>query len=341
MLKFIRGAALLVSMKTEAAVLSKIGGLEYLSVREHQIEKEPDTILVRILQAGVNPVDYNLINGNIIYSINPVPHVPGSEAVGIAEESGRNVRKGDKVIIYPRLFDGTCVNCEKGMEEICFKGGLFGVNSNGAYSTRLYVKESNLFVANQLDTDIAGSMPVGGLTAYHALMRMNPGEGESVLVYGASGNTGIWAVQIAKALGLKVFGVSGKKWLSGYGLDGIYPIDSIPADLKVDMVINSLGSEVFEDSFSHMMKGGRITTFGVYTGKKTQLDISAIYSNEFSVIGSTGGSRSDMAGLIAMASKNRFKMPVEKRFDLKRIKEALEAFKKKSTGRIVIEPSQA
>ncbi len=340
-MKFNRRTVLIEVMKTEAAVLSKIGGPENLSVQEHQIEKEPDSILVRIIQAGVNPVDYNLMSGNIIYSVRPLPHVPGSEAVGVAEESGRNVRKGDRVIIYPRIFDGTCRNCEKGMEEICVKAGLFGVNSNGAYARHVYVRESNLFVVNHLETDVSGAMPVGGLTAYHALRRMSPHEGESVLVYGASGNTGIWAIQIAKAMGLMVFAVSGKKWLSEYGLEGVYPMESIPPDLKVDMVINSLGSEIFEDSFSHMVKGGRLTTFGVYTGKKTQLDISAIYNNEFAVIGSTGGSRSDMSALINMASKNKFRIPVERRFELRKIREAMEAFKKKSTGRIVIEPSQA
>ena len=52
-----------------------------------------DDVLVRITKAGLNPIDYNLVHGKIVYSLTPIPHIPGSEAIGIVESSSRLMRE--------------------------------------------------------------------------------------------------------------------------------------------------------------------------------------------------------------------------------------------------------
>ncbi|MCL4327312.1 MAG: alcohol dehydrogenase catalytic domain-containing protein [Candidatus Thermoplasmatota archaeon] len=325
----------------KAAVLETPQGLEYLKIREIEEKGSVGKIRIKVIQTGINPVDYNLIHGKIIYGINPIPHIPGTECYGTALSSGHSIREGDSVIVYPRLYDGTCDFCLDGHEELCINGGLFGVNTNGSYAEEIYVDERNVYRVSGIDKDLAGSIPVGGLTAYHAIKRTRPREGESILVYGASGNTGIWAVQIAKSMGLKVIAVSGKSWISEYGADKVYRIDEIPEDLKTEIVMNSLGGSVFADSLHHIQRGGRIVTFGIYNGKESTLDLSRVYSSEISIFGTTGGSRDDMNDILKLARTGKIRMPVEKRFDLKDIREAMTQFKSKSTGRIVIEPTNA
>jgi D-arabinose 1-dehydrogenase-like Zn-dependent alcohol dehydrogenase len=62
--------------------------------------------------------------------VKPMPHIPGVETSGIIEKTGKNVtsiREGDMVIIYNRLFDGTCDICTSGNEMLCRNGGFIGV----------------------------------------------------------------------------------------------------------------------------------------------------------------------------------------------------------------------
>jgi len=324
----------------KAAVLENPQGLEYLKINNIDVNETPGKIRIKVVQAGINPVDFNLIHGKIIYGINPIPHIPGTECYGVALNSGHSIRKGDNVIVYPRLFDGTCDFCLDGREELCKNGGLFGVNTNGSYAEQIEVDERNVYNVGNIDKDVAGSIPVGGLTAYHAIKRTKPHKGESILVYGASGNTGLWAMQIARSMGLKVYAVSAKPWTSEYGAEKVYRYGEIPQNLRVDIVLNSLGGSVFADSFNHVQRGGRIVTFGIYNGKESTLDISKIYSSEISIFGTTGGSRDDMNEILRLAKTGNIRMPVEKRFGLDSIRDAMNYFKSKSVGRVVIEPTQ-
>ena len=68
-----------------------------------------EDVLVKVVAAGLNPLDYNLINGNIVYNLKPVPHIPGSEVMGIVERDSRSFKKGQRVMVYNRVFDGTCL----------------------------------------------------------------------------------------------------------------------------------------------------------------------------------------------------------------------------------------
>ncbi|EQD57584.1 Alcohol dehydrogenase GroES domain protein, partial [mine drainage metagenome] len=112
----------------------------------------------------------------------------------------------------------------------------------------------------------AVSIPVGGLTALHALNMAGAHGGQKLLVYGASGNTGLFATIIGKIIGMDVSAVSSKEWVKNYGATSVYPHDGIPNDLKADVIINSLGGDIFVESFNHVAPGGKIATFGVLTG---------------------------------------------------------------------------
>ena len=236
-------------------------GIENIEMRD---VKEPSTakgfVKVNPVMAGINPLDYNVIAGKVLYGINPMPHIPGSEILAIVSEDSGKFRKGDRVVVYNRIYDGTCEYCISGREYLCSNGGIYGVVSNGGFAETLLIKEENLYrVPDTISDEVAVSFPIAAMTPYHALKEAGARAGQTLMVYGASGNTGIFAIQLANMMGLNVFAVSSKAYLDEYGARETFPAEKIPDDFKADIVINPLGGEFFrsknKDLFLCVRKG--------------------------------------------------------------------------------------
>lgn len=323
----------------KGAVVYKPLGKENLKFEEISIDDPgPGEIRVKLDRAGLNPIDYNVIAGKVVYNLSPIPHIPGSEVMGVAINDGSNIRKGDKVLVFPRLFCGNCDMCFSSREYLCRNGGLWGVVSNGGYAEEFNIGENNLFmVPGNMDPDVAVSLPIGALTAYHALLRADASPEKKILIYGASGNTGLFAVQLASYFGMEVYAVSRKSWVADYGADHVYEPGKIPTDLKADIVLNSIGKKYWAESVSHLQVGGRLVTFGVQTGKEADIDIAAMYTGERSVIGSTGGSKKELADLMDITLRKGLKVRIARRFKLSEISSALNYYPESRDGRIIID----
>ncbi|MEM0159126.1 MAG: zinc-binding dehydrogenase, partial [Thermoplasmataceae archaeon] len=190
--------------------------------------------------------------------------------------------------------------------------------------------------------EVAVSLPIAGLTALHSLNMAGGKKGEEILIYGASGNTGLFASQIAHRMGMKVYGISRKAWIKEYGCQEVFSAASeIPEGKRFDVVLNSLGSQFWDDSLSRIGKGGRLVTFGTLTGREGKIDISRIYSNEQAIMGSTGGTAKEMAEILDMAGKGNFKVRVDKVYELDSIIEALSRYEELHDGRIFIRVSDS
>ncbi len=310
-------------------------GTENLELKN--LEPSGNGIRVKITHAAINPLDYNLINGKVVYGVSPMPHIAGSEVIGSAMEDGKEIKKGDRVMIYNRIFDSTCNQCISGNEHLCDNGGIWGVITNGGFQEIVSVPETNLLKIPEYITDVqAVSVPIAALTAYHALIRAKASPGEKVLYYGASGNTGILGMQIASIMGLEVYGVSESAIAKGYGAMEIFGRDSIPADFRADIVVNPLGASTFSSSMKHLKKMGRMITFGVLTGRNAEIDIAALYTAENSVIGSTGGTRKDLMSLLGIMKNHQIRIPVDSTFNFKDLPKGLKRYEEKHSGRILL-----
>jgi NADPH:quinone reductase-like Zn-dependent oxidoreductase len=163
-------------------------------------------------------------------------------------------------------------------------------------------------------------------------------------VFGASGNTGMIAVQLGKKMGAKVIAVSKDDWIkSEFGADHIISdYDKVAENVKeitqgkmADVVLNSLGIETWDGSFASVGVNGRWVAFGGLTGADVKLNVQSLYSKQIKLIGSTGGTRKEMQELIDISPK--LKVRVWKKFDLENVKEALQAlFAKERDGRILL-----
>ena len=331
----------------EAAIFDK-PGLENLRINQ-DIEEPRITdhdVLVKVKMTGVNPIDHFTISG--AREIRPLPHIPGAEIAGVVEKIGKhvtNMTQGDRVVVYARVFDGTCDMCLNGYEMLCRSGGIIGVMTNGGFAEYIAVPEKNVFkIPNDIEWELAASLPVTTITPYHALKEAALKVNESLLVFGASGNTGVMAIQFANKMGAKVIAVSKNDWVKDFGADyTINEYDKVVEEVKkitngkmADVVLNSLGIGTWESSFDCVGANGRLVTFGGLTGANVKLNVQSLYSRQVKLIGSTGGTRNDFNQIIDMSKE--LKIRVWKKFKLDEAKEALQAlFAKERDGRIMLE----
>ena len=262
----------------KAAIFEK-PGLENLKIQEDikQPEITDHDVLIRVKTTGVNPIDHFVVSGGLP-KIDPLPHIPGAESSGIVEQVGghvnnnSNIKKGDRVVVHNKVFDGTCDMCLNGLDMLCRNGGLIGAITNGGFAEYIAVPERNVFkIPDDMDWDLAASLPVTSLTPYHALKEASLKLNEYLLVFGASGNTGMIAVQLGKKMGAKVIAVSKDSWIkTDFGADYIISdYDRVTEKVKeitngkmADVVLNSLGIGTWDSSFASIGINGRWVAFG-------------------------------------------------------------------------------
>ena len=339
----------------KAAIFDK-PGLDNLKVIDNVDEPKigDHDVLIKVKLAGVNPIDHSVVSG-MLPRIVPFPHIPGAESSGIVEQVGSEINdgsiwKGDRVVIYNQVFDGICDMCLNGLDMICRNGGLIGAITNGGFAEYISVPERNVFkIPDKMEWEVAASLPVTSLTPYHALNEASIKLNEYLLIFGASGNTGMMAVQLGKKMGAKVIAVSRDISIKNdFGADFVIgDYDKIAENVKeithgkmTDVVLNSLGVSTWDSSFASIGINGRWVSFGGLTGADVKLNVQSLYRKQIKLIGSTGGTRNELRKLIDIATTEGLKVKVWKKLNLDNVKEALQGlFAKDRDGRILIEVS--
>jgi NADPH2:quinone reductase len=172
----------------KAIRVHEFGGPEVLKPEEVPTPKpSAGRVLVRIHAAGVNPYETYMRAGT--YPLKPpLPYTPGSDGAGVVEAVGEGVKK---VRAKDRVYTGRTVS--------------------GSYAEyALALEEEVHALPAKVDFKQGAGIWVPYGTAYHALYHQAKAHAcETVLVHGASGGVGIAAVQIGRAIGLRVLGTAG------------------------------------------------------------------------------------------------------------------------------------
>ncbi|MFF4383442.1 NADP-dependent oxidoreductase [Kitasatospora sp. NPDC001547] len=225
--------------------------LEYGEVPEPKLG--PDSVLVRVAAASVNPVDWKIQAGYLDGALDVFfPVIPGWDVAGVVEQVGPGVTEfapGDEVIGYVR--------------EDVVRRGTFAEYVAAPVRT-LARKPANLDFAQ------AAGLPLAGLTAYQALTRaLELKPGETVLVHAAAGGVGSLAVQIAVALGARVIGTAGERnhdYLRTLGAEPVAYGDGLADRVRalapngVDAVLDLVGGEALRISPALLADGGRLAS---------------------------------------------------------------------------------
>ncbi|MCL4376517.1 alcohol dehydrogenase catalytic domain-containing protein [Candidatus Parvarchaeota archaeon] len=327
----------------KAWILSK-NGIDNLNLKE--VEKpqvKAGQVLVKVKAVGLNPVDSMVID---LIPVNS-EKIPGAEFAGEIEEVGEGVKelkKGDRVSIYNRYFDSTCSYCKSGNEMLCDNGYIFSIGSNGGLAEYIVIDGRNAFkLPDSVNFELAASLPVAALTSYNALERAKVQKNEFVVVIGASGNTGVFALQFAKMLGAKTIAISSKNWVKDFGADYVIGYENALEEVRkitnshmADVVIESIGEKFWDLGYSLLGKNGRMVAFGTETGSNAKIDISQLYSKQLSILGSTSGSVKQFSEVVNKSKD--LKIKTWKKFNFQETKEAFkENSSKEKDGRIIIE----
>ncbi len=229
------------------------GHLHMEEVPEPAID-EPDQVRVRLLAAGVNPVDTKVRARGMLVPGAP-RNTPGCDGIGVIEECGSGVhhaRPGQRVAF-------------------CF-GGV-GVDP-GTYAEQVVVPEAAVVPVPAAVSDAqAAALPLTWLTAWEALFeRADLQRGQSVLVYAAAGGVGQMAVQIARAAGARVLGLvrsdAGVDVVTALGVDSVDlrrpeagdAITDYAEGRGFDVVLDTVGEQVFREGLTRVAHGGDLVT---------------------------------------------------------------------------------
>ncbi len=221
-----------------------LGGPEVLVVEEvPKPEPGPTEVLVRVAAAGVNPVDWKVRAGGGF--LGQPPFTVGWDVAGVVEEVGFGVTwlaSGDRVFGMPRFP----------REAACYAE---------------YVVSPSRQLARIPDglADVeAAAVPLAGLTAWQALVdTAGVDEGSRVLVLGAAGGVGHFAVQIAKARGAWVAGTSSAAkhgFLRELGVDEPIDREGAIGACELDVVLDAVGGEVGLGALPALRDGGVLVT---------------------------------------------------------------------------------
>jgi NADPH:quinone reductase-like Zn-dependent oxidoreductase len=233
-------------METMKAVrIHEYGGPEVLVYEDAPRPQAGEgEVLVQVHAAGINPVDWKIRQGlakdRLHYRL---PLILGWDVSGVVEAVGRGVRRlkvGDEVYSRPDVM------------------------RDGAYAEYIAIDQSLVTLKPQTTDHVhAAGIPLASMTAWQALFDAGRLEaGQRILIHGASGGVGTYAVQLAKWKGAYVIGTASarnQEFLRELGADGTIDYQDVAFETvvrDVDMVLDTIGGDTQERSWSVLKKGG-------------------------------------------------------------------------------------
>jgi NADPH:quinone reductase-like Zn-dependent oxidoreductase len=286
-----------------------------------------------------------------------MPHVCGSDVVGVARQVGaavRHVKAGDRALVLPTISCGVCRECLAGDDNLCRYYDLIGRKRNGGYAQLCRVPGANcLPYPENLKWGEAATLPVVLLTAWHMLVgRARLQAGEDCLVIGAGSGVGSIAIQVARLLGARVIATAGSdeklaraKSLGAH--EGInHRTQDIGAEARrltarkgVEVVFEHAGGRVFEACVGALARNGRLVTCGATTGARVTLDVNVLFGRHLTLLGSWMGRRSELLDALEFVRSGQIRPVVDSVMPLaeaRRAHERLEAGEQ--FGKVVLVP---
>ncbi len=271
-------------------------------------DRLPGEVLIQVAASSINPIDCRLRAGELKGLLpGGFPRVPGYDVAGIVVDASDDgpFAIGDRVLAFlNHARGGACAE--------------FALNDVSA-TCRL---------PDEIPFDVAAAMPLAGTTALQSLRdhgRMQPGD--RVLINGASGGVGMFAVQIAKAYGCHVDAVSSgenQAYCMSLGADRFFDYhqtDFTKLDERWDVIFDAAGKASYWESRGVMASGSRFVT--------TEPDVAGLMISLLTWPLSKSGTAmlakpdaADLNELIRLYQAGELKVTIEQRYALSDLAEA-------------------
>lgn len=315
------------SEKIIASYIDEFGTVENIKHGTVEIpEPGEGEVLISIKAAGVNPVDAAIVQG---YMDGRLPHhfplIPGWDLSGVVEKRGfgaRRFEEGDEVYAYARR------------PEVQW----------GTFAEYTVIPESYLSKKpGIISHEEAGAIPLVGLTAYQSLYDAGDlQEDQIVLILGASGGVGSFAIQLAKARGANVIGVASEKnheFMKELGADATVTYEDTNVaeavlDIEsagVDLIFDCTRGDTLQKSIKALKNSGRLVSI-----TKSKPDINSNIEFEYVFVEPNSKQLDHLRELV---EDRKISVPVSKTYSLEETGEALKQIQSLHTkGKIVIKP---
>jgi NADPH2:quinone reductase len=212
------------------------------------------------------------------FELRDVPD-PEGEAVVRVRAAGINfldllIRRGR----YPQMPEFPAVLGVEVAGELDDGRRVMALVSAGGYAERVAVDERSLVpLPDSASWAEGASFILTFLTAYIPLTRqVRLAEGATVLVHAAAGGVGTAAIQVARALGARVVAAAGSEeklaLCRELGAEQAYVYDELPDDLRVDVILDPVGGELFERSVTRLRPLGQLVAIGYAGGLWPELE---------------------------------------------------------------------
>lgn len=306
----------------KAVTYETFGGAEVLRVGERpEPHIGPDTVLVKVVAVGLNPVDYKIREGYLQGLIDThLPAVPAWDVAGVVVKPGLDTPElvaGDEILAYARkdvVGDGTLAEYV-------------------AVPVRTAAKKPA-----GLSFDQAAALPLAGLTALQTIRRSGLTAGSTVLVHAAAGGVGSIAVQLAVHAGARVVGTASEgnhDYLRSIGAEpvsygeGLVEAARALAPEGFDVVLDYVGGQAVDTAPELLAAGGTIVSI---TDSRARDELGGQYVW-------VRPDSADLAELADLAARGVVTVEISQTFDLDHTADAYRALETGHTrGKIIVRP---
>ena len=296
------------SMK--AVTFRDFGGPQVLQVAEvDRPDPGPDDVLVRICAAGICYHDVLSRGGRI-------PGKPGRilghEIAGEIVAAGADVapmRSGQRVVIYQRLFCGTCRYCLSGRQDLCRNSRVLGEEGGGGYAEFACVPARNAIpIPDGVEMSAAALAvcPIGtSVRATLGVARTEPGQ--VVLITGAGGGLGLHQIQVAKSVQARVIAVTSSRDKAEIVRDAGADEVIVAPDLKfsaevwrltakqgADVVLENVVTGTFGESLRSCAQQATVVVLGNIGAQRVELDPGLVIMRRIRIAGSGNATFKDV-----------------------------------------------
>ncbi len=354
-----------------AIVLTGHGGFDKLVFHDDWPvpTPSPDQVLIKVHACGLNNTDVNTRSGWYSKAVSeattggayqevdssdpswggaPItfPRIQGADMAGTVVAVGE---AADASLIGKRVMADCWLrdwSDPEGKEAV----GYFGSECNGGFADYTVIDRQNVRAINSTlsDAELA-TFSCSYTTAENMLRRAGVGEGDVVLITGASGGVGSALIQLANRRGAATVAMaSAKKHDQLAPLEPAALLDRSPEDLaralrqalgrdSVTVVADIVGGPYWPKLIDVLARGGRYVCSGAIAGPIVDFDLRTFYLNDLSFFGSTITSSQVFPDLIGYIERGEIKPMLAEIYPLEKLREAQQAFIDKShVGNIVV-----
>jgi len=309
--------------RMQAVTFAAFGAPNVLEAREiERPEPGPGDVLVRIHAAGICYHDVLSRAGKI--GGRP-GRVLGHEIAGEIVAVGDDVPSGriaERVVIYQRLFCGSCRYCLHGRHDLCRKSRVLGEEGAGGYAEFACVPAPNaIAIPDALDmTTAALAVCPVGTSVRAALGVAATSPGQTVLVTGAGGGLGLHQIQVAKSVQARVLAVTGSQQkaqaVRAAGADEVI----VSADLKfsaeawrltqkqgAEVVLDNVVTGTLRESLRACAQNATVVVLGNIAAQPVELDPGLVIMRRIRIAGSGNATFADVDTALHLLAAEKVK----------------------------------